>query len=42
MTAADSGVGPGTRSRWRWDVAPSFAGAQRDYVEQVAQVLRTV
>src|SRR5260370_41825801 len=24
----------------RWDVALSFAGAQRDYVEQVAQALR--
>jgi hypothetical protein len=25
---------------WRWDVALSFAGAQRDYVEQVAQALQ--
>jgi len=26
--------------RWRWDVALSFAGAQRDYVEQVAAALK--
>jgi len=25
---------------WRWDVALSFAGAQRDYVEQVAAALK--
>jgi hypothetical protein len=25
---------------WQWDVALSFAGAQRNYVEQVAQALR--
>jgi hypothetical protein len=36
MTGADGGAVPG----WRWDVALSFAGAQRDYVEQVAQALQ--
>jgi hypothetical protein len=40
MEGADSGTGPGTRSGWRWDVALSFAGGQRDYVEQVAEALR--
>ena len=29
----------GTGSGWRWDVALSFAGAQRDYVQEVAQAL---
>ena len=36
MTGADGGAGPGRR----WDVALSFAGAQRGYVEQVAQALK--
>jgi hypothetical protein len=40
MTEASGGAGPGTRPRWRWDVALSFAGARRDYVEQVAQALK--
>jgi hypothetical protein len=40
MTGADGGVEPGTRLRWRWDVALSFAGAQRGYGEQVAGELR--
>ena len=40
MTAADGGASPGGRMRWRWDVALSFAGAQRDYVKQVAQALQ--
>ena len=40
MTAADGGAGSGRRPGWRWDVALSFAGAQRDYVEQVAEALR--
>ena len=40
MTAADGGASPGGRVRWRWDVALSFAGAQRDYVKQVAQALQ--
>ena len=40
MTGADGGAGPGSRPGWRWDVALSFAGAQRDYVEQVAGALK--
>ena len=39
MTGADVGAGPGDRPEWRWDVALSFASAQRDYVEQVAEAL---
>ena len=40
MTGANGGAGPGARPRWRWDVALSFAGAQRDYVEKVAEALQ--
>jgi hypothetical protein len=40
MTGADDGADPGTRPGWQWDVALSFAGAQRDYVEQVARALQ--
>jgi hypothetical protein len=40
MTTADGGASPDGRMRWRWDVALSFAGAQRDYVKQVAQALQ--
>ena len=40
MAGADGGAGRSVRPGWRWDVALSFAGAQRDYVEQVAQVLQ--
>ena len=40
MTAADGGAGSGARPGRRWDVALSFAGAQRDYVGQVAQALK--
>ena len=40
MTGADSGTDPGARPGRRWDVALSFASAQRDYVEQVAQALQ--
>ena len=36
MTAVSGGTGPGGR----WDVALSFAGAQRDYVGQVAVALK--
>jgi hypothetical protein len=36
VAGASSGAGLG----WRWDVALSFAGAQRDYVEQVAETLK--
>ena len=34
---AGANGGTGARHGWRWDMALSFAGAQRDYVEQVAQ-----
>ena len=40
MTGVDGGADPGARPGWRWDVALSFAGAQRDYVEQVARALQ--
>ena len=40
MTGANGGADPGARPGWRWDVALSFAGAQRDYVEQVAEALK--
>ena len=40
MTEANGGADPGAQPRYRWDVALSFAGAQRDYVEQVARALR--
>ena len=39
MTGAND-ADPGARPRWRWDVALSFADAQRDYVEQVAAALK--
>jgi len=35
-----AGVEPGTGPERQWDVALSFAGAQRDYVDQVANALR--
>ena len=40
MAAGDGGAGPGAGHGWRWDVALSFAGAQRPYVEQVAAALQ--
>ena len=40
MAGAGGGVDPGDRPGLRWDVALSFAGAQRDYVGQVAQALK--
>ena len=40
MAGASGGTGPGARPGWQWDVALSFAGAQRDYVEQVARALQ--
>jgi hypothetical protein len=40
MVGGDGGAG-GARHGWRWDVALSFAGAQRPYVEQVAAALKT-
>ena len=36
----NSGTESGARPEWRWDVALSFAAAQRDYVEQVAGALK--
>ena len=40
MTGADGGAAPSAQPGWRWDVALSFAGAQRDYVGQVAEALK--
>ena len=40
MAGGDSGVGPGAGLGRRWDVALSFAGAQRAYVERVAAALK--
>ena len=40
MTEANDSVDSGARPGWRWDVALSFAGARRGYVEQVAQALK--
>ena len=40
MAVGDSGAGPGAGLGRRWDVALSFAGAQRAYVERVAAALR--
>jgi hypothetical protein len=42
MAGANGGGGehPGVRARWRWDVALSFASAQRDYVGRVADELK--
>jgi vWA-MoxR associated protein C-terminal domain/TIR domain/Effector-associated domain 2 len=40
MAGAYGGADPQARPEWRWDVAFSFAAAQRSYVEQVAQVLK--
>ena len=40
MTGANGGVDPASEPGWRWDVALSFAGAQRPYVEQVAEALK--
>ncbi len=40
MAGGDSGAGPGAGRGRRWDVALSFAGAQREYVERVAAALK--
>ena len=40
MKRADCSAGPGTLPERQWDVALSFAGAQRDYVGQVAEALK--
>ncbi len=40
MAGGDNGAGPGAGPARRWDVALSFAGAQREYVERVATALK--
>ena len=40
MAGTNDGASPGARLGWRWDVALSFAGAQREYVESVARELQ--
>ena len=40
MAGGDGGAGPGAGLGRRWDVALSFAGAQREYVERVAAALK--
>ena len=40
MTGASGGTDPDARPEWRWDVALSFADAQRGYVEKVAEALK--
>ena len=40
MRGADGGVDTGAPLQRRWDVALSFDGAQRDYVERVAEALK--
>ena len=42
MTGADADADRDTRPGWRWDVALSFAGAQRGYVQQVAETLEAL
>jgi hypothetical protein len=39
MTGGDGRPDPDAGPGWRWDVALSFASAQRSYVEQVAGAL---
>ena len=40
MNRADRSAGSGILQKWQWDVALSFAGAQRDYVGKVAEALK--
>jgi hypothetical protein len=40
MTGANGGADLSAQPGWRWDVALSFAGTQRNYVEQVARALQ--
>ena len=40
MTGAGDSADPRAGPEWRWDVALSFAGAQRAYVEKVAAALQ--
>jgi TIR domain/WD domain, G-beta repeat len=42
MNGADGGADPDARPGWKWDVALSFADAQREYVEQVARELKAL
>ena len=42
VTEARGVADPGARSGRRWDVALSFAGAQRDHVGQVAEALKAL
>ena len=42
MTRGDGGANLWARPERRWDVALSFAGAQRNYVEQVAEALQAL
>ena len=42
MAGGDSGAGPDAGHGRRWDVALSFAGAQREYVERVAEALKAL
>jgi hypothetical protein len=39
-TEDEASPSTGVERRWRWDVALSFAGAQRDYVRRVAVALK--
>lgn len=40
LTAADGDVNSSSQPRERWEVALPYAGARRDYVEQVADSLK--
>ena len=40
VVEADSGAGLDVQPGWTWEVALSYAAAQRDYVEQVARALQ--
>ena len=40
MAGGDGGAGLGAGLGWQWDVALSFAGEQREYVERVAAALK--
>jgi TIR domain len=40
VVGTDSGAGSNVGLGWRWEVALSYAAAQRDYVEQVARALQ--
>ena len=40
MAGTNSSASSGAEPVWRWDVALSFAGARRDYVERVSRALQ--